>query len=79
MADLARSWARASKSPTAITVAVSWGPGLCYPGLFYLFSLDSVVPSFAVKNFNLFYPLLQLAVPGLMLRIILSLAIPEET
>lgn len=55
------------------------GPGLCYPGLFYLFSLDSVVPSFAVKNFNLFYPLLQLAVPSLMLRIILSLAIPEET
>lgn len=56
------------------------GPGFCYSGLlFYLFSLSSVVSSFAVKNFNVFYPLLQLAMLGPMLRIILPLAIPEET
>lgn len=38
------------------SVDVPRGPGFCYPGLLYLFSLYSVVYSFAVKNFNLFYP-----------------------
>lgn len=52
---------------------------LC-PGAWTLFiSLHSVVFSFAVKNSSLFYPLLQLAMLGLMLRIILSLAVPGVT
>lgn len=51
-----------SQSPTVPAVtAPPQGPGLHCPGPLYLFPCHSVVSSFLVKDFGLFYPLLQLA------------------